>query len=151
MARSSCAVRQVGGLRGRFTVPVRGAMKGPLSPAAPIVVLLAVFTVLLGGPPGHGSTYLGESVARPSGAVRADSGPYTDDGDPAVRNALIRSPRDTPGERYAPPATATLVPDGGAHVPPSPARSGVPAVTPIAAVDPADRHQGRAPPPHPGT
>ncbi|MFF5980574.1 hypothetical protein ACFY78_17190 [Streptomyces olindensis] len=128
------------------TVPRAGA----LSPAAAIAVLLAVLAVLF-SPAAHGSTYLTEGVAPASGAVRADSGPYADDGHSAVRNALIRSPRDTPAERSAPPVTATLASDRGAGIPLSPARSDEPAVSPVASVDPANRHQGQAPPPHPGT
>ncbi|MFF5481012.1 hypothetical protein ACFY5C_27310 [Streptomyces sp. NPDC012935] len=123
---------------------------GGIGPAAVIAVLLAVLTILL-GPPAHGSTYLSDGVAPASGAVWASSGPYADDGHAAVCNALVRAPRDTPAERSAPPVTAALTSDCGAHIPPSPARLNPLAASPPASPYPASRHQGRAPPPRPGT
>jgi hypothetical protein len=117
---------------------------GGLGPAAVIAVLLAVLTVLLNSP-AHGSTYLTD------GAALAGSEPYADDGHSAVCTDLVRSHRDTPGERLSPPATATLASSCRAQGPPSSARTPLPSASPPASAQPADRHQGRAPPPAPGT
>ncbi|MBV7699500.1 hypothetical protein [Streptomyces sp. TRM70350] len=132
--------------RSLHTVPRAGG----LGPAAVIAVLLAVLTALLNSP-AHGSTYLTYGAAPTSGAAQTGSEPYADDGHSAVRNTLVRSQRDTPGERLSPSATATLTSYCGAHSPPSCARTPLLAANPPASLRPADRHQGRAPPPAPGT
>ncbi|WEH13655.1 hypothetical protein [Streptomyces sp. VNUA24] len=131
---------------------------GP-APAAALAVLLAVLTALFLPPSYGGAAHLPSSGAAASVAggrvtaafeiTRADSGAPADDGHGA---ALLRSPRDVPGDRLPPPHTAALAAPHETAGPPrrgptaAPAAPSAPAPPP-----PTGRHQGRAPPPPPGT
>jgi hypothetical protein len=139
--------------RGLPTVPRRAG----LGPAAVLAVLFAVLTALLLPPPYGGTPGVPERVASVvDGRVvsafelaRPDSGAQTDDGHCA---ALLRSPRDLPGERPAPPSTAAVASHRETVGPPwLLTTTSSAAVTPPAPPTPTGRHQGRAPPPPPGT
>ncbi|MGW1671413.1 hypothetical protein [Streptomyces sp. NPDC002324] len=141
--------------RGLPTVP-RGGGPG-VGPAAVLAVLVAVLTALLLLPVYGGAPRVPDRVAsavegRAVSAfevARADSGAPADDGHCAV---LLRSPRDVPGERPAPPATVAVAAHRATVGPPWLVRTTSPAAaTPPAAPPPTGRHQGRAPPPPPGT
>ncbi|MBR8639953.1 hypothetical protein KEF29_13210 [Streptomyces tuirus] len=126
----------------------RGGRRGP---TALLAVLLAVLTALL-PPPSYGDTQAHPpGSAAPTGAVQTASGPRADEVHSADCAALIRSPRDLPGERFSPPAAATLTSYCGPSSPSSFVRTALPAAsTPVSAPS-VDRHRGRAPPPDPGT
>ncbi|WP_327341842.1 hypothetical protein [Streptomyces europaeiscabiei] len=132
--------------RGLLTVPRRG----DLGPAAVFAVLLAVLTALF-LPPSYGSTAprMPDRVASAVEAVQAAGGTRADDGHCA---ALLRSPRDVPGERLSPPSKATVTSSCRPVSPPSPVHTASPAaVSPPASPHSTGRHQGRAPPPPSGT
>ncbi|MGJ5798399.1 hypothetical protein ACSCB1_04555 [Streptomyces europaeiscabiei] len=132
--------------RGLLTVPRRG----DLGPAALIAVLLAVLTALF-LPSSYGSTAprMPDRVASATEAVQAVGGTRADDGHCA---ALLRSPRDVPGERLSPPSTATVASSCRPVSPPSPVHTASPAAaSPPATPHSTGRHQGRAPPPPSGT
>ncbi|MDX3584989.1 MULTISPECIES: hypothetical protein [Streptomyces] len=132
--------------RGLLTVPRRG----DLGPAAVMAVLLAVLTALL-LPSSYGSTAprTPDHVASATEAVQAAGGTRSDDGHCA---ALLRSPRDVPGERLSPPSTATVASSCTPVGPPTPVHTASPvAVSQPASPHSTGRHQGRAPPPPPGT
>lgn len=122
---------------------------GGLSRAAMTAVLLAVLTALL-HPPSYGSLapHMPAGPAPASGAVQAGSGPRADDGHAAVRTTLVRSPRDLTGERPSTAAPTSYCKPSG---PPSSTRVALPAASPPVRPLSVDRHQGRAPPPVPGT
>lgn len=132
--------------RGLPLVPRRGGF----GVAAAIAALLAVLTALI-LPPSFGDTAPGrpDRVVSASEAVWADSGTRADDGHCA---ALLRSHRDVPGERLSPPSTAVVASPREPVSPPWAVHpASLAAVIPPASPHPTGRHQGRAPPPPPGT
>ncbi|MEK0098454.1 hypothetical protein WDA79_08075 [Streptomyces sp. A475] len=130
--------------RSTHTVPHAGG----IGPAALIAALLALLAALLSPPATAGTRphVLPDDAARTSVAMRADSGPHTDDGRPAA----ARCHRDTTGERPSPPAPATLTRRCTADGPPRSTSTPLPAQSPPAPAQTADRHPTRAPPPPPG-
>jgi hypothetical protein len=132
--------------RTSYTVPrSRG-----LGPTAVVAVLFAVLTALF-CPPSAGPQAFVPPAPLVSGAAQTGDAPWADDGHSAVCAALPRSPRDVPGERVPPPATATLASHLGLSGPPRSTYTELPAGIPPASVLLADRQRGRAPPPQPGT
>ncbi|MDX3519975.1 hypothetical protein [Streptomyces scabiei] len=137
----------------------RGSSPAPrrvgLAPAAVLAVLLAVlFPPSSYGGAEHRPSSRAASVAegRVTSAfeiTRADSGAQADDGHGA---ALLRSPRDVPGDRLPPPHPAALAAARETAVPPRRGPTAVPAAPAApASPPPTGRHQGRAPPLPPGT
>ncbi|MDW8804949.1 hypothetical protein P1P68_09150 [Streptomyces scabiei] len=140
----------------------RGSSPAPrrvgLAPAAALAVLFAVLTALF-PPPSYGGAEHRPSSRAASVAegrvtsafeiTRADSGAQSDDGHGA---ALLRSPRDVPGDRLPPPHTAGLAAARETAGPPRRGPTAAPAAPAPPASPPATgRHQGRAPPLPPGT
>lgn len=140
--------------RGSSTAPHRAGH----GPAAALAVLLTVLAALF-LPPSYGGAEhrLSSRVASVAAGhvtsafeiTRADTGAQADDGHGA---ALLRSPRDVPGERPAPPHTAALAAPRETAGPPRRGPAAAPATSARPAPPlPAGRHQGRAPPLPSGT
>jgi hypothetical protein len=133
--------------RTSHTVP----RSGGLTPTAVFAVLLAVLTALFCSPSADPHALAPPSEALISAAAQTGDAPWADDGHSAACTALPRGPRDCPGERVSPPVTATLASHRVLAGPPRSAFTEPTAGSPPVALLLADRHQGRAPPPQPGT
>jgi len=120
--------------------------RGP-GPGLVRAVLLAVLITLL-GPSALSSTH----PSAPGGALlaaereSARGEPYADSPDPAVSTAAVRSHRDAPGERHAPPVSAPGASHNTATDPLRPPQPPVSAAGPPASEQPALPHEMRAPP-----
>ncbi|MEI5519684.1 hypothetical protein WB401_07595 [Streptomyces brasiliscabiei] len=139
--------------RGSSTAPRRGGHGSAATLAVLFAVLTALFLPASYGGAEHRPSSSVASVAegRVTAAfeiTRADSGAQADDGHSA---ALLRSLRDVPGERPAPPYTAALAAPRETLGPPRRGPTDAPA-TPASpsSPPPTGRHQGRAPPLPPG-
>ncbi|MCX5262704.1 hypothetical protein [Streptomyces sp. NBC_00199] len=118
------------------------------------VLLSALFTLLgpLGAPALGGAAVPAPREATHSAGVSpAHSTPHTQDADPAVPSATVRSGRDAAGERPTPPAPAARPQLGAAGAPLPPGRTPTPAADPPAPDRPAHRPGVRAPPALSGT
>ncbi|GAA2332941.1 hypothetical protein GCM10010431_64950 [Streptomyces kunmingensis] len=124
----------------RCAQPVRR----PRSPGAAAVwaVLLAVLVTLLG--PDLGSEHPRALLA--AQVVSAHGEPQADSAEPGVSTAAVRGPRDSSGERHAPPVAAPGASSATGTGPLQPAQPPVAAEGPPAARQPAHGHGVRAPP-----
>lgn len=82
----------------------------------------------------------------PHAAGPDPSVPYADDVDSAVSTAATRNPRETAGERHAPPPVPAVAPRHPAEGPPPAARNPRSGPRPPSSERPVDRHGTRAPP-----
>ncbi|MEH0449070.1 hypothetical protein QA811_36950 [Streptomyces sp. B21-102] len=153
MARRTHTVPLSGG-RGRGLVRGRDPAAVPAEVHAVLIMLLVLFALL--GPLGT-PALVGAEVPAPrevthaAGVSPTHDTPRTQDADPAVPSATVRSGRDAAGERPTPPAPAAHPQLGAAGAPLLPGRTPAPPADSPAPDRPAHRPGVRAPPALSGT